>query len=95
MHSVLLIFKGILKNPWIAGFLIFILSQIFLRYIAHEIWGPITCADGWRSSSIGAQGACSHHGGVDRGRYILINFISIGIAIYAGLKAEDIKNKKD
>jgi hypothetical protein len=22
------------------------------------------CADGWRSSSIGRQGACSHHGGV-------------------------------
>jgi hypothetical protein len=23
-----------------------------------------TCADGWRSSSIGKRGACSHHGGV-------------------------------
>lgn len=24
----------------------------------------VTCADGWRSPSIGEQGACSHHGGV-------------------------------
>lgn len=25
------------------------------------------CADGWRSPSIGRQGACSHHGGVSGG----------------------------
>lgn len=28
------------------------------------ILGPETCRDGWRSSSIGIQGACSWHGGV-------------------------------
>lgn len=26
----------------------------------------LACADGWRSPSIGEQGACSHHGGVER-----------------------------
>ena len=26
--------------------------------------GPIRCRDGWASSAIGIQGACSHHGGV-------------------------------
>lgn len=25
---------------------------------------PSRCADGWRSPSIGATGACAHHGGV-------------------------------
>ena len=27
-------------------------------------WEPLHCADGWTSTSIGKQGACSHHGGV-------------------------------
>lgn len=27
--------------------------------------GPLACEDGYRSSSIGSRGACSHHGGVD------------------------------
>ncbi|PWR23230.1 hypothetical protein [Zavarzinia compransoris] len=27
--------------------------------------GPPDCRDGWNSPSIGAAGACSHHGGVD------------------------------
>ncbi|MGH8398718.1 MAG: hypothetical protein ACRETA_10810 [Gammaproteobacteria bacterium] len=27
---------------------------------------PLVCQDGWPSGSIGRQGACSHHGGVDR-----------------------------
>ena len=27
-------------------------------------WEPLRCADGWTSTSIGKQGACSHHGGV-------------------------------
>lgn len=28
---------------------------------------PLHCADGWLSTSIGEQGACSHHGGVAGG----------------------------
>jgi hypothetical protein len=27
---------------------------------------PLVCVDGWKSPSIGRQGACSSHGGVDR-----------------------------
>jgi hypothetical protein len=30
-------------------------------------WEPLHCADGWLSTSIGRQGACSHHGGVAGG----------------------------
>jgi hypothetical protein len=29
--------------------------------------GPLKCKDGWRSPSIGIQGACSNHGGIDYG----------------------------
>ncbi len=30
-----------------------------------SIQGPARCNDGWHSPSIGRQGACSHHGGVE------------------------------
>ena len=39
---------------------VFILTLIFLKFII----GPVTCNSGWKSLSIGRQGACSHHGGV-------------------------------
>ena len=43
--------------------------------------GPSTCRDGWRSSSIGRQGACSWHGGVKRtGGWAFIGSIASGIA---------------
>ncbi|MFK8912229.1 hypothetical protein [Streptomyces sp. YS-3] len=32
------------------------------------------CADGWSSSSIGKQGACSHHGGVVYDLYAVLHF---------------------
>ncbi|WP_285566218.1 hypothetical protein [Streptomyces sp. RTGN2] len=32
------------------------------------------CADGWPSSSIGEQGACSHHGGVVSGTWAVLHF---------------------
>lgn len=39
---------------------VFILTLMFLKLII----GPVTCNSGWKSPSIGRQGACSHHGGV-------------------------------
>lgn len=42
------------------------------------------CVDGWRSPSIGTQGACSHHGGVastGRGLAFLAS-IAIGVVAY-------------
>jgi hypothetical protein len=44
-----------------------------------------TCVDGWKSPSIGRQGACSHHGGVkDYGRdYLLIaGGLSVAVGCY-------------
>lgn len=39
-----------------------------LSYLTGWLLGPVTCRDGWASGSIGTQGACSWHGGVDRSR---------------------------
>jgi hypothetical protein len=51
-----------IKGPITIGILLFVLSFIVLR----QLIGPAKGRDGWASSSIGRQGACSWHGGVDR-----------------------------
>ena len=52
-----------------------------------------TCHDGWKSPSIGKQGACSHHGGVDyKGEYPLIGIIA---GIFLGRKVYHSFNKED
>ena len=52
-----------------------------------------TCNDGWKSPSIGRQGACSHHGGVDyNGEYPLIGIIA---GIFLGRKAYSFFNKEE
>jgi len=49
------------KNlPWIVGVVTVIVCGIFFSMLE----GPRRCSDGWASSSIGRQGACSSHGGV-------------------------------
>jgi len=47
--------------------------------------GSARCSDGWNSSSIGRQGACSHHGGVrDSLKFpILIGSAFLGLWGYA------------
>ncbi len=44
--------------------------------------GPVICEDGWHSPSIGRQGACSHHGGVNNDPQNAVGFLSFlsGIA---------------
>jgi len=45
--------------------LIYVYASVYEHSLQQS--GPLRCIDGWRSSSIGIQGACSHHGGVDDG----------------------------
>lgn len=54
---------------------------------------PAHCADGWGSSSIGKQGACSHHGGVVYpGDWRILP--AVGISILAGLGMYSVVAKK-
>lgn len=48
----------------------------------HLVYSPAQCMDGWGSPSIGKQGACSWHGGVDEGSGVLLPLIISG---YAGM----------
>lgn len=57
-------------KPGAAAFFAFILALC----VGSWLWGlldepnlPLHCKDQWDSASIGAQGACSHHGGVAGG----------------------------
>lgn len=53
---------NILTHPVTA----FVAAFIGYSIVTNHLIGPdrTTCKDGWRSPSIGTQGACSHHGGV-------------------------------
>lgn len=42
----------------------------------------LTCNDGWQSPSIGSQGACSYHGGVEDGISIFSIVISLIISVF-------------
>lgn len=58
---------------------------LVLQVIASLVLGETTCSDGWASRSIGKQGACSHHGGVDGsvGVVIFLMAIAAGWSFYA------------
>lgn len=56
----------------------FILTLILLKLII----GPVTCNSGWKSPSIGRQGACSHHGGVAGWKGTLPILVSGGAAVW-------------
>lgn len=49
--------------------------------------GAATCSDGWASTSIGRQGACSHHGGVEKHgglRFLfLVGSVAAGMTVAA------------
>lgn len=72
---------AILKNPFGVGILTFIAAIITIS----TFMGPTTCKSGWKSPSIGRQGACSHNGGVDRTPAFLRFIASLGLAIGAGV----------
>jgi hypothetical protein len=66
-------------KPFVAGVLAFLVSLVVLLNLA----GPLTCSDGWHSPSIGRQGSCSWHGGVDYTPRIFAFFVSMFVGILA------------
>ena len=79
MKKSILLLLSIVKNRWFICLLVFVLVRLAL----FSIFGDTNCKDGWRSQSIGIQGACSHHGGVDRTKGMLIFFFSAFAAFIA------------
>lgn len=78
----------------VVGFVVFFL----LSFIGNQIVGPTRCSDGWASPSIGKQGACSHHGGVNRSPRSGVMILSIlgGVlaATFVG-NGQSIRNRRN
>lgn len=83
--------KFVKRHPILTGIALFLFCVVGLNIL----FGPATCRDGWRSSSIGRQGACSHHGGVDRSKGSIAFFIAVvvgggvGYSLYQKAEAEE------
>lgn len=70
-------------SPWLAGMVGGFISFV----VISGMEGPLQCRDGWYSSSIGKQGACSHHGGVRRSSALMWSLL---IAIGSGIAAAQL-----
>ncbi len=70
------------------GFGLLITGAVVLFFVCYSgfrwMLGPATCRDGWASSSIGIQGACSWHGGVDRSKDTFAFFGATGAVFAVG-----------
>lgn len=65
------------KHPsFIPTVIVFILAWI----VASLLAGSLVCGDGWASGSIGRQGACSSHGGVNKLPQTLAFLVSAALA---------------
>ena len=67
------------NNPFVVGLITFFASMIVLGLLV----GPAACTDGWSSPSIGRQGACSWHGGVNHLPEFLVLLGSIALGFGA------------
>lgn len=68
---------------WIVGGL----SALFLYWVVGNLFDlSASCWSGWQSPSIGSQGACSHHGGVNRTAEYLAFLFSLSAGVFAGVR---------
>lgn len=75
--------------------LVGIILLITVNIVGNKIVGPIRCEDGWHSPSIGRQGACSHHGGVDTTPRDTIFFLSFVFSIGSGIYTSSLFEKME
>jgi len=81
-----------MNKPSIAGICAGIAVFIFLAFLMPRT----SCSDGWHSFSIGRQGACSHHGGVNdhSGLWILAFAVSVGAGMWLSATIKGSKKNK-
>lgn len=75
--------------PFLVGFITFFL----LSFAGNAIVGDTVCNDGWASPSIGKQGACSHHGGVNKLPGYLVMIVSVFGGFMAGSYYSGIQSR--
>jgi hypothetical protein len=71
-------------------------AAITFLLVMGILGGPATCADGWRSPSIGARGACSYHRGVARtGPLWFLISIAVGFAAWGLADANSPRRRRE
>jgi len=75
-------------HPAVVALIALVAGEVGLGTVLHAS----QCRDGWDSPSIGYRGACSHHGGVDRGPDFLRNLLAIALAGGASWVAFRLRN---
>lgn len=70
---------------FIPTMIVFILTWI----VASLLVGSVVCGDGWASGSIGRQGACSGHGGVNKLPQALAFIFSAALAFFFHVRRKD------
>ena len=82
-----------MSSPGQNGTAAFVLSILLLSFLL----GPTTCNDGWHSPSIGKQGACSWHGGVNNTPQFLsfLARVFVGLVVYALSHWRELKRQEE
>src|SRR6266481_2486297 len=82
-----------MSSPGQSGMAAFVLSIVLLSFLL----GPTTCSDGWHSPSIGKQGACSWHGGVNNTPRFLsfLASVFVGLVVYALSYWSELKRREE
>ena len=78
-----------MKTPLLTPFRIGVLAFLLAYAVALVVAGPLSCSDGWHSPSIGKQGACSSHGGVNGEP----RRIALIVSVLAGFGAADLADR--
>lgn len=78
-----------LRSPLFYGISTFVFCLILFGIVLPAA----TCMDGWGSTSIGSQGACSHHGGVNTIPNVIAMIISLAAGFFVWSKVNKKKEK--
>lgn len=75
------------REEWkvIAPITVGLVLFVTLSSLGNDFVGPPRCRDGWYSQSIGRQGACSWHGGVNSTPQEIVFFVSLALSTSGGI----------
>ncbi len=80
-------------------FIVSLIISLILGYFIKTIGTYTGCADGWMSTNIGKQGACSHHGGVvtylNLYGYVSLTICTILIVVFFLVEYIKFKKRQD
>ncbi|MEI9966394.1 MAG: hypothetical protein WDN67_01915 [Candidatus Moraniibacteriota bacterium] len=77
----------------VAALILGVVAFFGLNSLGQSLVGPVVCEDGWHSPSIGKQGACSHHGGVDDDLQNTVSIASFASGVFSTFYSYGLMDK--